>query len=484
MPRASVFSGIAFRSALLFLLVFAVVLGVAGFAILKTTQASMNDQLRSSITQDFDLLRDANDTGGEAELVKFIRAAVATRSDKQSAFGLFKISGRRIAGNIATAPNFRGWGMLPFQGAQTQDNAPFLGYAEKLDDNIVVAARSERFQITESGVILNALIFAGIVCCASALVIGYVLSHGVSSKLEVIDRTLDQVSRGNSEVRLPVGRTNDQIDHVSRQINAHLDRLSEFMGGMRNTIVAIAHDLKSPLNRAYLLLQDAAEENNPPATADKLDRAQSEMETLGGVLDTVLRISRIETSDDSSSFTSFSAAELVRDLAQTFEPVLEGNGQRLAWESIPASGAPIFGDRRMVQQMLVNLIENASRHAGPAAKISLQVRSDSAQTAIIVSDNGPGIPPEKRDEVFQPFRRLNADRGSPGAGLGLALVKAIAMRHHARIQLGDNNPGLRATVTFPPVPEPLPWPEKQASAGAASPALAAAAPATEPAAQP
>lgn len=484
MPRASVFSGIAFRSALLFLLVFAVVLGVAGFAILKTTQASMNDQLRSSITQDFDLLRDANVTGGETELVKFIKEAVATRSDKQSAFGLFKISGRRIAGNIATAPNFRGWGTLPVQGAQAPDDAPFLGYAEKLDDNIVVAARSERFEITESGVILNALILAGIVCCASALVIGYVLSHGVSSKLEVIDRTLDQVSRGNSEVRLPVGRTNDQIDHVSRQINAHLDRLSEFMGGMRNTIVAIAHDLKSPLNRAYLLLQDAAEENNPPATAKKLDRAQSEMETLGGVLDTVLRISRIETSDDSSSFTSFSAAELMRDLAQTFEPVLEGNGQSLTWESVPASGAPIFGDRRMVQQMLVNLIENASRHAGPAAKISLQVRSDSAQTAIIVSDSGPGIPPEKRDEVFQPFRRLNADRGSPGAGLGLALVKAVATRHHARIQLGDNRPGLRATVTFPPVPEPLPWDERQAAADAASPAPVAAPPASEPAVQP
>ena len=162
MRRASVLSGIAFRSALLFMLVFAVVLGVAGFAILKTTQASMNDQLRSSITQDFDLLRDANVTGGESELVKFMRAAVATRSDKQSAFGLFKISGKRIAGNIPSAPNFRGWGTLPIEGAQAQGDSPFLGYAEMLDDNVVVAARSERFLLTESGVILNALILAGL----------------------------------------------------------------------------------------------------------------------------------------------------------------------------------------------------------------------------------------------------------------------------------------------------------------------------------
>ena len=118
MRPASVLSGVAFRSALLILVVFAIVSGVAGIAILRTTQASMGDQLRSSITEDFDLLRDANDTGGEDELVKFIEAAVATRSDKQSAFGLFKLSGRRIAGNISAAPTFRGWGTLPVDASQ------------------------------------------------------------------------------------------------------------------------------------------------------------------------------------------------------------------------------------------------------------------------------------------------------------------------------------------------------------------------------
>lgn len=449
MRPASVFAGVAFRSALMIMVVFAVVSGVAGFAILKTTQASMSDQLRSSITEDFGLLRDANDTGGEDELVKFIEAAVATRSDKQSAFGLFKLSGRRVAGNVASAPNFRGWGMLPVEASPGGDDH-FLGYVEKLDDNIVVAARSQRFLTTEGGVILNALLLAGLVICASALTVGYVMSRSVSSKLDVIDRTLAEVAQGNAEVRLPVGRTNDQIDHVSRQINAHLDRLGELMAGMRNTIVAIAHDLKSPLNRAYMQLQEAADEETPAQATAKLKRAQSEMETLGGVLDTVLRISRIETSDDNSSFTSFSCAVLLRDLAQTFEPVLEAAGQTLRWDHVPPDGAMLFGDRRMLQQMFVNLIENASRHAGQGAAIELAVSSEDGVTAIVVSDDGPGIPADKREEVFQPFRRLNISRGTPGAGLGLALVKAIASRHHADVALDDNRPGLRVTVTFPP----------------------------------
>jgi signal transduction histidine kinase len=451
MRPASLFSGVAFRSALLFLLVFAVVLTVAGIAILRTTEASMTDQLRSSITEDFDLLRDANVTGGETELVKFMRAAVATRSDKQSEFGLFKLSGRKIAGNMSLAPTFRGWGLLPPEPGQSADNR-FLGYVEMLDDNVVVAGRSQRFLDTESGVILNALILSGLVICLAALGIGYFLNRGVSQKLAVIDGTLAEVSHGNSGARLPVGRSNDQIDHVSRQINAHLDRLSELMANMRNTIVAIAHDLKSPMHRAYMLLQEAADEPEPRAASSKLRRATGELEALGGVLDTVLRISRIETSNDISGYTTFSAAVLMQDLAQTFEPVIEAAGQTLRSTSVPESGAAIFGDRKMVQQMLVNLIENASRHAGPESVIELGVRTDDGGTIVTVADSGPGIPPDKREEVFEPFRRLNESRGTPGSGLGLALVKAVATRHHARVTLGDNHPGLRVTVYFPPPP--------------------------------
>jgi signal transduction histidine kinase len=129
--------------------------------------------------------------------------------------------------------------------------------------------------------------------------------------------------------------------------------------------------------------------------------------------------------------------------------------------------------------MLVNLIENASRHGGPATAIELTVRAEHGSAIITVADNGPGIPPDKREEVFQPFRRLNLDRGTPGAGLGLALVKAVAVRHHARVTLSDNNPGLKVTLLFPPMRAPLPWPERKSDIAAAPARIAA--PAATPA---
>lgn len=450
MRRVSVLSGVAIRSALLFLAVFAIVLGVAGYSILKVTQVTLDAQVRSNITEDVELLHDANIAGGERELVRFIHDSLATRSDRQFAFGLFKVNGKRLAGNVADAPRFRGWGTLDHEIGET-DTAKFIAFTEELDDNVIVVGRSTSFGMAISQTILMALIIGGIVICLSALGIGYVLNRGVTRKLEIIDQTLEKVSRGNSEVRLPVGRSNDQIDHVSAQINAHLDRLSEFMGAMRNTIVAIAHDLKSPLNRAYMLLQDASAEKSPDKNAVMLERAQGEMETLRGVLDTVLRISRIETSDDSSHFAAFASGTLLHDLAQTFEPVIESAGQTLHCEGLENEGPPIFGDRKMVAQMLVNLIENASRHAGPGTTIDLGVQSEQGAAMIVVADNGPGIPVAQRDDVFQPFRRLDAARNTPGAGLGLSLVKAVANRHHARIELGDNAPGLKVTLHFPPM---------------------------------
>jgi signal transduction histidine kinase len=468
MRRVSVLSGTAFRSALLFLLVFAMVLGVAGWAILGVTRSAMLEQTKSYVQEDVNLLHDAEATGGERELTRFIDSAVATRSDKQYAFGLFELSGRRDGGNVEGMPAFRGWGTLERQPGQAESDPLFLAYVEKLDNRIVVVGRSQRTGNIITGSILNALIISGVVICGAALLIGYLLSRGVSSKLQVIDETLEEVSRGNTEIRLPVGRSRDQIDHVSLQINAHLDRLSTFMASMRNTIVAIAHDLKSPLNRAYLLLQDASRERDPEEVSSLLDDASSEMDALGETMDTVLRISRIESSDDSSSFAPFSATSLVNDLAQTFEPVVESAGQTLRC-TLPASEIDIFGDRRMVQQMLVNLIENASRYAGDRAVIDLSIETRPAGPALIVADNGKGIPADKYDKVLEPFFRMATDRNAPGSGLGLALVSAVAARHRATLELSDNGPGLRVTIGFPMPPANLARRPQTRSRAAASP---------------
>lgn len=449
MPPASAFSGSAFRSAIMVLVVAAFVLSGAGWLILSMTRTALEGQLRARILEDFDLLGDAFAEDGEVGLVQFISSATATRSDKQYAFGMFAKDGTYMTGNIMAMPAATGWEVVGESSGQPVGEAGFLEYSENIGDHLVVVGRSLDVVMATIGAIVSAMIISGILVALAAVGIGVFLSRGVSVKLEAMARTLDEVSRGNSEIRLPVGTANDQVDAVSRQMNIHLDRLSELMANMRNTIIAIAHDLKTPLHRVFILLQAAADNDNPEQTSEMLNKAEFEMDRLREVLDTVLRISRIESSDDRSSFATFSATAVLADMAETFEPVMEEVGQTLRVVSDGGQEVMLFGDRRMVQQMLVNLIENASRYGGEGAVIQLRAVYEPDVVVIEVGDNGPGIPLDQRGLVLQPFHQVRSEKATSGNGLGLALVNAVAVRHHAQLELLDNNPGLLVRVRFP-----------------------------------
>jgi signal transduction histidine kinase len=266
---------------------------------------------------------------------------------------------------------------------------------------------------------------------------------------------LDAISHGDMKARLDVGPRNDQIDRASRQINRHLDQLSGLMTSTRNTIQAIAHDVRTPLNRAFLLLQYSLQ--NPALDEEQLqqlEEAAGELEGVSDIFDTVLRISKITASNDEQNFTVFSAGPFLLEIAELFEPIAESSGQSMTCIVKDEEAANIRGDRRMLRQMMVNLVENAICHCQQGAHITLSAaRNSTGNTCIQVIDNGPGIPAEKSAEVLEPFYRLDASRSTPGSGLGLALVNAIVQRHRAQLTLEDNEPGLRVSVAFPPVTE-------------------------------
>ena len=438
-------AGAAFRSAMFFLLLFAVVFAIAGAVILATTEASMQDELKSQITENVNLLRDTLITEGAPALIEFVNDATPQRAPRHVLLGLFAPDGRHLAGDITHLPSFREWGHITLP---TRVGGPdYLAYVAELRGMVIVAGGSLAFMNASVAGLWRALLLSGILVAIGALVIGATFSFGVSAKLNKMAETLDHVSRGNTAIRLPIGRSNDQVDRISQQINAHLDRLSELMGNMRRTVIAVAHDLKSPLSRVYILLQEAATADEPAKT-EALERAQDEIEGLSGIVDTVLRISRIETSDDRSGFSEFAADGLVGDIAQTFAPVVESEGCALVYEP-SLEDTTIYGDRRMLQQLLANLIENATRYCPAGSVIALSSARRGENVEIVVADNGPGIPPERREAVLEPFYQLSPERDARGAGLGLALVAAIATRHRATIALDDNHPGLRASVRFP-----------------------------------
>ena len=130
-----------------------------------------------------------------------------------------------------------------------------------------------------------------------------------------------------------------------------------------------------------------------------------------------------------------------------YRPVMDDTGHPFELRLQPC--AQVRGDPQLLLQLFANLLDNAVHHTPSGARITLSAQMDGARPTIVVADEGPGIPAEDRQNVFRRFFRREQSRTTPGSGLGLALVSAIADLHDAEIALCDNNPGLRVIVRFP-----------------------------------
>jgi signal transduction histidine kinase len=245
--------------------------------------------------------------------------------------------------------------------------------------------------------------------------------------------------------RLPVTGSGDELDRVALSVNAVLDRLAALMETTRQITIDAAHDLKTPMTR---LLHRLAEAEGSPAAEAKavLHSAAADAKQIITTFDALLRIAEIEAGARRARFDLVDLSDVVETVADAYGPEAEQAGQELETKIGP--GLSITGDRELLTQAFADLVENAIRHAGKGAKICLMAMSHAATVEAMVSDTGPGVPEADRERVLARFVRLEASRSTPGTGLGLTLVKAIADLHNARLALSNNDPGLRVTLTF------------------------------------
>jgi signal transduction histidine kinase len=281
------------------------------------------------------------------------------------------------------------------------------------------------------------------------LILGFGASLQTQRKLDHMTRTLDRVSQGDVNARLPVAPGQDQIDRVSAAMNLHLDRLSMLMQTTRASAAAIAHDLRTPLSRAFLLIDRAQTTLDEGQDArDLIDGIEAELVRLNAIFDAIMRISRLETAQAEVTFVAVPLAPLLTDLAETFAPVAEERDQSLTLAPVPAN-LTLRGDAAMLAQLIANLIQNAINHCPAGTAITFGAKAEAGQVRLWISDTGAGIPEAEYDKVFELFYRIDPNRTGGGNGLGMALVKAIAERLGGHIVLSDAKPGLRVDVTFP-----------------------------------
>jgi signal transduction histidine kinase len=232
--------------------------------------------------------------------------------------------------------------------------------------------------------------------------------------------------------------SHDEFDRLAASVNAMLDRIQELMEDVRQVSTDIAHDLRTPLTRLRQRVELASRKaTDVESLRLALDRT---LRDVDGVLDTfgaLLKIARIEASPP-AGFAAVDLTEILATIVEVYAPAAEENRQDLT----------VRGDRELLMQLFANLLENATRHAGAGTRIEVLATRSGDRIEVTVADRGPGIPEAMRRRVFQRFFRLESSRTTPGNGLGLSLARAIAAFHQTSVELADNQPGLRASVSL------------------------------------
>ncbi|RTM09250.1 MAG: HAMP domain-containing histidine kinase [Hyphomicrobiales bacterium] len=275
-----------------------------------------------------------------------------------------------------------------------------------------------------------------------------VLASRMRRRISMLSDTMKAVGAGQLSTRLPVSSRRDDIDTLAVEINVALVQLQASVSAMTQVTTDIAHDLKTPIGRLFLVLDAASEKDDLASVKPLIEKAMNEISNITATFEGLLRISQIESGVRGSRFTKLDLTNLLSEIFGIYRDIVEDAERSLTFVPTHQS-AYIFGDGDLLKQMCVNLIVNAMRHTRSGASIVVATSSDSRQSTIVISDDGPGIPEEERSNVFKRFYRLEKSRTTEGTGLGLSLVKAICDLHGATVSLGDNKPGLIVQIDFP-----------------------------------
>jgi len=469
-----------FRWAILYLLIAVTASGAVISYLFWQTNDLLTVQVSQTLASEEKGLREQFQLGGLGLLRETVMERA--RAPGNGIYLLVDSSGRKVAGNLnRVPPELRGarGGVFSYQRRSIKGDVEkragvgrlirvqggaVLIVARDIQDQRIFAERSQRILLW--GVLVIGLIGLGG---------GLLVSRNIFRRIDAVTATSRTIMAGNLSERVPVNGSGDELDRLSENLNAMLERIEHLMSGMKEVSDNIAHDLKTPLNRLRNRVEGALRDGDGNAASyrEALELTIDEADDLIKTFNALLSIARLEAGAAGSNMMVLDLGGVMGDVVELYEPVVEEAGHILEQELFAEGDRTlrITGDRQLIGQALTNLIDNALKYAVPGANaapgdgpgdgpgdrparvgsmtISVRVAQRDGQAAIIVADNGPGIPAEEHERVLKRFVRLEASRSRPGSGLGLSVVSAVARLHGGTFRLEDNEPGLRAVLLLP-----------------------------------
>lgn len=462
LPRPEIARTTSFRLALLYAGLFAASTLVLFAIIYQVSTGTLAEQIDAALADERTALIGAVGSGGTTDLVTAINEHM-NRPGARFRYVLQDALGAVLAGGFPPQEGRREQyftvELPPGHIAGTDPNFElheFRVLREHLSNGTTLLIAEDAFVIEElRELIIRGFVGGGGAALLLAAIGGALMSAGALRRVEAINRASESIIAGDLSRRLPV-RTDhsagDEFDRLAVNLNVMLDRIEKLVIGLRQVSTDIAHDLRAPLGRLQRTLESA---RNMASVSEgshlaAIDRAIVDTNTILTTFGALLRIAQIEAGAAKRGFGILDVSSVLESVIEVYSSAAEEKGQSLTGR-IPV-GHFVMGDRALLTQLFANVVENAVRHAGDNARIAVELVPATSERGIevTVSDDGPGIPVAQWNNVFRRFYRLDASRSTPGSGLGLSLVAAIADLHGIVIRLADHKPqGLEVYLSFP-----------------------------------
>ncbi|WP_312184452.1 sensor histidine kinase, partial [Massilia timonae] len=311
--------------------------------------------------------------------------------------------------------------------------------------SLLVASNLDRFQQLER------LFAYGLLGCALAVLVGAALGgvlirRALLGRVQRISQATASIIEGKLSHRLVEPRDGDELQQLTRTVNRMLDQIEHLVTGVQDVSNAIAHDLRTPLSELRARLEELSVARPPSEeTFAEIDAAIDDVDRVMGIFNALLRLAEIDSGSRRGGFVEVDLAALGAEVTEFYGPVAELKDIDLGFDA--PEDLRVVGDPVLLAQALGNMADNALKYAPVRGAIAITARRiDADRVAVVVADNGPGIPEHERTRVIERFYRVDASRGTPGVGLGLSVVSAVARLHGGSLTLEDNHPGLRATL--------------------------------------
>lgn len=453
----------AFRLTLAYLLLFALFAAFLLGFFAWNTRRLVTEQITETVNAEIAELGNEFARGGLRGLVY----AIESRALRPGAnlYLVTSSAGQAIAGNVGSlAPGVMGqsgWSETVYRRLDDQDTVDHRALVRVSDVPgglrlLVGRDLEERRRLFL--IVASAAQFSVLVVVVLGLAGGIFVARRVLYRIDAMTGTAQRIMAGNLSERLQVGRSGDELDRLADNLNAMLERIEALMSGLKEVSDNIAHDLKTPLTRLRNRSEEAlANAKTEAEYRSALEKTIEESDSLIRTFNALLMIARAESGQARDNMTGFDVADVAVGIHELYEPLAEDKGLAL---QIKTDAAPVHGNRELISQALANLVENAIKYGRPAVpagasakpEILIEARREGDRVLLSVADQGPGIPEADRQRAVERFVRLEASRTLPGSGLGLSLASAVATLHEGSLQLSDNHPGLRVTLSLPAAP--------------------------------